>query len=88
MGFFQTIWHDIVSYFMNGKIWENFADHAISIIFIVIGTFVTVKVGRAALHRMFKARQGSRIKMTEKEKRRSKGSLKTLFLMSFILFRF
>lgn len=66
MGFFERIWHGIVHYFVNAKIWEIFVDHAISILFILIGTFITVKIGRAALHKMFKARQGSRLKMTEK----------------------
>lgn len=66
MGFFENIWEEMIKHFTNVKIWETLLNHAASIIFILIGTFVAVKVGRAALHRTFRGRQGNRLRMTEK----------------------
>lgn len=66
MGFFGNLWDGIRHYIMDTKTWETFADHAITIIFIIIGTFIAVKVGRSTLRKFFKGRQNSRLRMSEK----------------------
>ncbi|HET7580526.1 MAG TPA: mechanosensitive ion channel family protein [Bacillales bacterium] len=66
MGFFNDVWNGVQDYILNTKTWETFTNHAIAIIFIIIGAIIASKLGRSVLRKIFKGRQGSRLRMTEK----------------------
>ncbi|HEX7066032.1 MAG TPA: mechanosensitive ion channel family protein [Bacillales bacterium] len=46
--------------------WKAFVNNVITIIFIIVGTIVVVKVGQVVLRKLFKGRQGTRLRMSEK----------------------
>jgi small conductance mechanosensitive channel len=66
MNWLNHIWSGVTKYFTNKEMWETFTDHIISIIFIVIITFIVIRVGRSMLRKIFKARHSSPLRLTER----------------------
>ncbi|HEU5138740.1 MAG TPA: mechanosensitive ion channel family protein [Bacillales bacterium] len=64
--------------------WKTFANHVLTIIFIIIGTIIVVKVGKAVLRKVFKGRQGSRLRMSEK--RETTFEKLTLNVFSYVIY--
>lgn len=84
MGFLEAIWNAIYAYITNTEMWKTFANHVLTIIFIIIGTIIVVKVGKAVLRKVFKGRQGSRLRMSEK--RETTFEKLTLNVFSYVIY--
>jgi small-conductance mechanosensitive channel len=66
MDWLSQFWEAAYSYFTDKDMWQSFFDSGLTIVFIIIGTAVVVRVGKSTLRNVFKARTGSKLRISEK----------------------
>ncbi|HET7627704.1 MAG TPA: mechanosensitive ion channel family protein [Bacillales bacterium] len=66
MSVFNDMWEGIVHYVTDSEMWQRFAGHIVTIVFIIIGTVIAVKIGRTVLRKLFHGRKYSRLRLSEK----------------------
>lgn len=72
----DNIWHD---YITDKNMWETFVDHIISIIIIIVLTFIVIKIGRSMLRKVFNARHSSPLRLTERRETTLERLLENVF---------
>lgn len=66
MEWLSQLFDAIYDYFTNKEMWKTFVGRGISIIFILIGTAVVVRIGKSVMRRLFKVRAPGRLRISEK----------------------
>lgn len=66
MGWLNEFNQAVIQYFTNEQMWQSFFERVLTIIFILVGTVIIVRIGRAVLRKIFQAKTHTRLKISER----------------------